>query len=96
MIRRVRTKCAAKGCGWTVLCSLHGNDKSWRIKTLNGPHNCLPAAKNKRVSAKTIAAKFKDDILRMPNMRARNIRALVKKRYGINIDVKQEEQNYKS
>ena len=76
-----------KGMPWLILCSIHGNDQSWRVKIVDGPHICLPASRNKKVSAKTVAAKFKDEILRMPFIRGRHIRALVKKRYGILIDL---------
>nr|GLL37801.1 Transposase, MuDR, plant [Ipomoea trifida] len=84
---RVRAKCSATGCKWEILASIHGNDNSFRVKTYHSEHNCLPTSKNSRVTSKIIGRKLKDDITKMPWMKARNIRALVRKQMGLTIDL---------
>lgn len=83
---RVRAKCSALNCKWEILASIDGNDKLFKVKTYYDEHSCLPTTKNPRLTSKVIAIKFKDDIVKMPFMKARHIRALVKKKTGVVID----------
>ncbi|OMO89723.1 Transposase, MuDR, plant [Corchorus olitorius] len=84
--KRVRAKCVANGCGWEILCSKHGNDNTFRVKTYHSKHTCLDAKVNKRFTAKLLSEKLKDDIWKMPFLRGTHIRALVMKKFGLYID----------
>ncbi|KAK8582889.1 hypothetical protein V6N13_069657 [Hibiscus sabdariffa] len=84
---RVRAYCAANGCQWEILASIHGNDNSFWIKTYISEHSCLPIIHNKRVTSNVIASKFKDEISRMPYMKATHIRALVRQKLGVMVNI---------
>ncbi|KAK8586627.1 hypothetical protein V6N13_010215 [Hibiscus sabdariffa] len=84
---RVRAYCAANGCQWEILASIHGNDNSFRIKTYISEHSCLPTIHNKRVTSNVIASKLRDEISRMPYMKATDIRALVRQKLGVMVNI---------
>ncbi|KAK9026531.1 hypothetical protein V6N11_039368 [Hibiscus sabdariffa] len=84
---RVRAYCAANGCQWEILASIHGNDNSFRIKTYISEHSCLPTIHNKRVTSNVIASKLRDEISRMPYMKATDIRALVQQKLGVMVNI---------
>ncbi|KAK8985451.1 hypothetical protein V6N11_068707 [Hibiscus sabdariffa] len=84
---RVRAYCATNGCQWEILASIHGNDNSFRIKTYISEHSCLPTIHNKRVTSNVIASKLRDEISRMPYMKATDIRALVRQKLGVMVNI---------
>ncbi|KAL4346616.1 hypothetical protein GQ457_17G004420 [Hibiscus cannabinus] len=84
---RVRAYCAANGCQWEILASIHGNDNSFRIKTYISEHSCLPTIHNKRVTSNVIASKLRDEISRMPYMKTTDIRALVRQKLGVMVNI---------
>ncbi|KAK8625197.1 hypothetical protein V6N13_090072 [Hibiscus sabdariffa] len=83
----VRAYCAANGCQWEILASIYGNDNSFRIKTYISEHSCLPTIHKKRVTSNVIASKLRDEISRMPYMKATDIRALVRQKLGVMVNI---------
>ncbi|WRX08215.1 Transposase [Theobroma cacao] len=75
---KVRAKCATLSCEWEILASKHEKDNSFIVKTYLGTHNCLSTNKNKQVIAKVVATNLKDDIIKMPFLRASFLKGLVK------------------
>ncbi|EOX99092.1 Gag-pol polyprotein, putative [Theobroma cacao] len=82
---RVIAKCDRIGYEWEIVASKHRNDNSFKVKTYLGTHNCLLIIKNKKVIARVLARKLKDDIIKMSFLRARQIRVLVRKQLGVAI-----------
>ncbi|KAK8601713.1 hypothetical protein V6N13_058605 [Hibiscus sabdariffa] len=70
-----------------ILASAHGNDNSFRVKTYISEHSCLPTIHNKRLTSNVIASKFRDEISRMPYMKAIHIRALVRQKLGVVVNI---------
>ena len=103
---RVRAICSANGCNWSILCSWCSATNTFMVKTYMNEHSCLPASKNKRVTASVIARKYWEEITSMPFIKPRHLRALVRKDLGVMVSqtvcraakgevIKQMEEKYK-
>ncbi|KAK9000281.1 hypothetical protein V6N11_080784 [Hibiscus sabdariffa] len=65
----------------------HSLEKRFSIKTYISEHSCLPTIHKKRVTSNVIASKLRDEISRMPYMKATDIRALVRQKLGVMVNI---------
>lgn len=80
----MRYECVDKGCPF--VCHLSGNGKSHgvRIKTLRPHEDCGPAFDNSMVDYITIAHYFKKKLQDNPKMKAKEMRANMKRVFNLN------------
>ncbi|GAV78378.1 hypothetical protein CFOL_v3_21846, partial [Cephalotus follicularis] len=83
---RVQAKCV-KGYPWYIYASMERNDQSFKVKTYHSEHKCSHKFKNKRVTARFIAAEFKDRIITSPKCKLLEIKEWCNKEFKVNVGI---------
>ncbi|GAA0187230.1 hypothetical protein LIER_34518 [Lithospermum erythrorhizon] len=65
---RVRLRCQAEGCGFTVFCSRLGKSNDLSIKSMVEGHTCGSSMKINMVKVKFMAKKYVNKIRRKPKI----------------------------
>ncbi|KAF3633322.1 putative C2 and GRAM domain-containing protein-like [Capsicum annuum] len=77
---RVRYK---DGCPWLLYTGLDNTKKDFMIKTYIPKHTCNKTTKNYLCNAKFLAEKFRERIIKQPNIRVCNLQELIRKKFKL-------------